>query len=203
MRNRGIGRARIFMGAVLLLAAVVTWGIGLTMSSHGEGVARGTDYVRTTVVTFKRNGAIGTLILCALGAWLLFPIRRPKWPVRDWALMGVLALLFATSVYTLVSLRPFASSDLNVDENFAVMNADAGANTFATERRGVTASQAPQIGSAMNAAIMARSDLTRRNEQERSAVANVAEEESDAEDNHGSPPDADEPAKDESDLNQQ
>lgn len=119
MRNRGIGRARMFMGALLLLAAVLTWGIGLTMSPHGESVARGTDYLRSTILTFKRNGAIGTLILCALAAWLLFPRRRPKWPARDWSLTLVVALLAASSIYTLISLQRFGPHIASADENLA------------------------------------------------------------------------------------
>ena len=105
MRNRGIGRARMFMGALLLLAAIITWATGLMMSPHGDVVAKGTEHVRTTVVTFMRNGAIGTLVLCALAAWLLFPARRPKWPARDWALIVVLVILAGSSVYTLVWLQ--------------------------------------------------------------------------------------------------
>jgi hypothetical protein len=83
----------------------MTWGIGIMMSPHGQSVAAGTEHVRTTVVTFMRNGAIGTLILTALAAWLLFPARRPKWPARDWALIGVLVLLAGTSIYTLAWLQ--------------------------------------------------------------------------------------------------
>ena len=105
MRNRGIGRARMFMGALLLLAAIITWATGLMMSPHGDVVAKGTEHVRTTVVTFMRNGAIGTLVLCGLAAWLLFPARRPKWPARDWALIVVLLILAGSSVYTLVWLQ--------------------------------------------------------------------------------------------------
>ena len=80
------------MGALLLLVAVVTWGIGAMMSPHGSTVAKGTDHVRSVVVTFMRNGAIGTIVLSALAAWLLFPARRPKWPARDWALIVLLGL---------------------------------------------------------------------------------------------------------------
>ncbi|HYX45316.1 MAG TPA: hypothetical protein VE820_00610 [Sphingomicrobium sp.] len=105
MRNRGIGRARMFMGALLLTAAVLTWITGLMMSPHGDTVAKGTEHVRTTVVTFMRNGAIGTLVLCALSAWLLFPVRRPKWPTRDWALIVLLVLLAGSSLYTLIWLQ--------------------------------------------------------------------------------------------------
>ena len=105
MSNRGIGRVRMFMGALLLVAAIVTWGIGLMMSPHGESVAEGTEHVRTTIVTFMRNGAIGTLVLCAISAWLLFPARRSRWPARDWALIAVLVILAASSIYTLVWLQ--------------------------------------------------------------------------------------------------
>jgi drug/metabolite transporter (DMT)-like permease len=95
----------MFMGALLLTAAVLTWVTGLMMSPHGDTVAKGTEHVRTVVVTFMRNGAIGTLILCALSGWLLFPARRPKWPARDWALIALLVLLAGSSVYTLVWLQ--------------------------------------------------------------------------------------------------
>ena len=93
------------MGALLLTAAVLTWITGLMMSPHGDTVAKGTEHVRTTVVTFMRNGAIGTLVLCALSAWLLFPVRRPKWPTRDWALIVLLVLLAGSSLYTLIWLQ--------------------------------------------------------------------------------------------------
>jgi drug/metabolite transporter (DMT)-like permease len=95
----------MFMGALLLLAAIITWGTGFMMSPHGDVVAKGTEHVKTTVVTFMRNGAIGTLILCAISAWLLFPARRPKWPARDWTLIIVLVLLTGSSIYTLVWLQ--------------------------------------------------------------------------------------------------
>ena len=93
------------MGALLLTAAVLTWITGLMMSPHGDTVAKGTEHVRTTVVTFMRNGAIGTLILAGLSAWLLFPARRPKWPARDWALIVLLVVLAGSSVYTLIWLQ--------------------------------------------------------------------------------------------------
>ena len=105
MRNRGIGRGRMFMGALLLVAAIMTWAVSFMMSPHGDTVAKGTEHVRTTIVTFMRNGAIGTLVLTALAAWLLFPPRRPRWPARDWALVVVLALLAGSSIYTLVWLQ--------------------------------------------------------------------------------------------------
>lgn len=105
MSNRGIGRGRMFMGALLLLAAIITWGVGFMMSPHGDVVAQGTEHVKTTVVTFMRNSAIGTLILSALAAWLLFPARRPKRPARDWVLIVVLVVLAASSIYTLAWLQ--------------------------------------------------------------------------------------------------
>jgi drug/metabolite transporter (DMT)-like permease len=95
----------MFMGALLLTAASLTWGTGLMMSPHGETVARGTEHVRTTIVTFMRKGAIGTLILTALSAWLLFPARRPKWPVRDWMIIALLVFLAGSSLYTLIWLE--------------------------------------------------------------------------------------------------
>ncbi|HEY9014214.1 MAG TPA: hypothetical protein VIM84_04015 [Gemmatimonadales bacterium] len=105
MRNRGIGRARMFMGGMLLFAAVIAWFTALMMSPHGSEVAAGTEHVRTTVVTFLRNSAIGTLILSAIAGWLLFPSRRPRWPARDYAIIGVLGILVATSIYQLFWVR--------------------------------------------------------------------------------------------------
>ena len=101
MKNRGIARGRLFMGGLLLFAAVIAWGVALMMSPHGEQSADGVDHVRTTIVTFIRNSAIGTLVLTALAGWLLFPPRRPKWPARDWAIIGIIALLVTTSLWQL------------------------------------------------------------------------------------------------------
>jgi drug/metabolite transporter (DMT)-like permease len=95
----------MFMGALLLLAAVLTWGIGLMMSPHGQTVAQGTEHVRSTAVTFMLKDAVGTLVLCALAAWLLFPARRPAWPARDWALIVLLVFLAGSSLYTLIWLQ--------------------------------------------------------------------------------------------------
>ncbi|MFL6760844.1 hypothetical protein [Sphingomonas sp.] len=105
MSNRGIGRARMFMGGLLLFATVILWMLGLWMSPHGESVAVGTEHVRPVIVRYIRNNAIGTLVLCALSGWLLFPARRPKWPARDWAIVGLIALMVATSLYQLIWLR--------------------------------------------------------------------------------------------------
>ena len=105
MRNRGIGRARMFMGGLLLFAAVIAWFTSFMMSPHGDTVAQGTEHVKTTVVIFMRNSAIGTLILCALAGWLLFPARRPKWPQRDYAIIALIALLVLSSIYDLIWLQ--------------------------------------------------------------------------------------------------
>jgi len=102
VRNRGIVRARMFMGGLLLFAAVIAWGTSVMMSPHGSSVAEGTQHVRTVVATFVRNSAIGTLILSALAGWLLFPWRRPKAPRRDWAIAAVLAILVLTSLWQLI-----------------------------------------------------------------------------------------------------
>jgi len=103
--NRGIGRARMFLGGLLLFAAVIAWGTALMMSPHGEVSVAGTEHVRTTIVVFLRNSAIGTLLLCAISAWLLFPARRPKWPARDCAIVALITLMMASSLYQLVWLR--------------------------------------------------------------------------------------------------
>ena len=101
MRNRGIARGRLFMGGILLFAAVIAWSTGLWLNPTNEDGAAGLDSVKETVVIVVRNSAIATLILAAVSAWLLFPSRRPKWPLRDYALMGVLAVLVASSLYQL------------------------------------------------------------------------------------------------------
>ncbi len=103
--NRGIGRGRMFLGGILLTAAAVTWATSLMMSPHGTAVADGTEHVREVVVVFVRNSAIGTLLLCALAGWLLFPNPRPRKPRRDYAIIAVLAVLAATSIYQLIWLR--------------------------------------------------------------------------------------------------
>ena len=105
MRNRGIGRARMFMGGLLLFAAAIAWATTLMMSPHGEALAPGTEHVRNTVVVFLRNSAIGNLVLCVLAGWLLFPSRRPRTPRRDWAIISVLGIIVLTSLYQLIWLR--------------------------------------------------------------------------------------------------
>jgi hypothetical protein len=92
------------MGGLLLFAAVIAWATALMMNPHGQSTAPGLDNVRSTVVVFMRNSAIGTLILSALAGWLLFPSRRPKKPVRDWTIAAVLAVLVLSSLYQLIWL---------------------------------------------------------------------------------------------------
>lgn len=103
--NRGIGRGRMFLGGLILFAAVIAWATTLMMSPHGQSGAPGAEHVRTTVVIFVRNSAVGTLVMCALAGWLLFPVRRPRAPRRDWAILGIIALMVLTSLYQLMWLR--------------------------------------------------------------------------------------------------
>jgi len=76
VRNRGIGRARMFFGGLMLFATVIAWAVGLWMSPHSPQAAPGVEHVRTTVTTFVGKAAVGTLILCALSGWLLFPTMK-------------------------------------------------------------------------------------------------------------------------------
>jgi len=103
--NRGIGRARLFMGTVILLATVIAWATAFMMSPHGDTVVPGTEHVRPSVAAFLDKSAIGTLLLAALAGWLLFPARRPKKPWRDWAIAAVLAVLVLSSLYQLIWLN--------------------------------------------------------------------------------------------------
>lgn len=105
MRNRGIGRGRMFMGGLLLFAAVISWATALMMSPHGSVSAQGTQHVRTVVAEFIRNNALGNLVLCGLSGWLLFPSRRPRWPARDWSILAIVAVVAGTSIYQLIWLR--------------------------------------------------------------------------------------------------
>jgi len=95
----------MFLGGLLLFAAVIAWFTGLMMSPHGTSAGGAGEHVRGTVVTFIRNSAFGTIGLCALAGWLLFPARRPRWPARDYAILGVIAVLAATSIYNLIWLQ--------------------------------------------------------------------------------------------------
>src|SRR5690349_5384605 len=95
----------MFMGGLILFAAIIAWATALMMSPHGQSQAEGTEHVRTTVVTFMRNSAIGTLLLCAMAGWLLFPARRPRAPRRDKAIAIVIGVMAVTSLYQLYWLR--------------------------------------------------------------------------------------------------
>jgi drug/metabolite transporter (DMT)-like permease len=95
----------MFMGGLLLFAAVIAWFTGLMLSPHFSDTVTGVNHVRATVAIFLRNSAIGTLILCALAAWLSFPRRRPKWPARDYAILGIIGILAASSIYNLIWLE--------------------------------------------------------------------------------------------------
>lgn len=99
----------MFMGSLLLFAAVIAWSMTLWMSPHGTSVAEGTQHVRSVVATFVRNSAIGTLILCAIAGWMLYPERRPRAQRRDWAIGAVIAILVATSIYQLIWIRSLLS----------------------------------------------------------------------------------------------
>lgn len=105
VKDRGIGRARIFVGEFLLLAAIIVWGTALLMSPHGSNDAVGNDYVRTTVASFLNHSAIATLVLAGIAGWLLFPARRPRKPLRDWSLIAVISALTATSIYQIIWLQ--------------------------------------------------------------------------------------------------
>ena len=105
MSNRGIFRGRLFMGNLILLAAVIAWFTAIMMSPHGTTVADGTEHVRNSITIFLRKSAIGTLLLSALAAYLLFPNRRPDNQRRDWAILAVLAVLVLSSIYQLVWLE--------------------------------------------------------------------------------------------------
>jgi hypothetical protein len=112
-------RVRLLLGVLLLFAAVLTWGIGLSLSPHAKVVVAGTEHLRSTVVTFKRNSAIGTLLLSAIASWMLFPRLRPRRPVRDWAVIVLVASLAASSAYTLLSFRGSLAKSTGSGEHLA------------------------------------------------------------------------------------
>jgi len=100
VRNRGIGRGSIFFGGLLLAAAAGVLGTSVLMSPHHT--VGGDEQVRTTVALFVRNSAIGALLLSALAGYMLFPNPRPRKPVRDRVLIGVIALLSLAALYQLI-----------------------------------------------------------------------------------------------------
>jgi hypothetical protein len=95
----------MFVGGLILFAAIIAWAVALSMSPHGAESPAGLEHIRSTVVVFVRNSALGTLVLCALAAWLLFPLRRPRAPRRDWAIIATIAVMVLTSIYQLIWLR--------------------------------------------------------------------------------------------------
>ncbi len=103
----------MFVGAFLLLAAIIVWGTGFLTSPHGETVAPGTEHVRSVVVIYLRNAALATIVLAAISAFLLFPARRPRAPKRDWAVGIVIAVLVASSLYQLYWLRTSVLPEAN------------------------------------------------------------------------------------------
>ncbi len=105
MRNRGVGRARLFVGGFVLSAAAIVWAIALLMNPRGSGAGQGTEYVREVIVVYLRNSALATLGLASLSAFLLFPERRVRWPARDWTIGLLIVLLCLTSIYQLIWLR--------------------------------------------------------------------------------------------------
>jgi hypothetical protein len=209
VRNRGIARARMFMGALLLLAAMFTWGIGLTMSPHGETVARGTEYLRTTIVTFKRNGALGTLILCAIAAWLLFPRRRPRSPRRDWSLIMLLAFLIGSSFYTLIWLPPFAPNTVDIDENLAITDISIDRNASvaapAMEAANINPAPPPDLNrpEVRGPASVTEPNDGLRPDSQAQFEADVTEEQADVEANVGSYGGRAEPTNNETDENEE
>ena len=81
------------MGGLLLFAAVIAWGTALMMSPHGEVRSpTGTEHVRTVVVIFVRNSAIGTLVLCGAVGLAAVPgaaaARRRRATGRSAAVLG-------------------------------------------------------------------------------------------------------------------
>ena len=104
----------MFLGGIILAAAVVAWGTTILMSPHGTTIAGGPEHVRSTVAIFLRNSAIGTLVLSALAAYLLFPARRPRQPIRDRLLIGLIVVLVVTSLYQLVWVQTKVLADAQV-----------------------------------------------------------------------------------------
>ena len=99
------GRGRLFLGAILMLGALVACVTGLFINPVEEGTASGPAYVRDTVVVFMRNSAVATLLLVGLACLLLFPRPRLRNPVRDGILVGLALVLAVVSIYRLVWLQ--------------------------------------------------------------------------------------------------
>ena len=85
--NRGIARARMFVGGLLLFAAVIAWATALLMSPHGQRGRRRDATMSGPVVASSST--------TARSAPCCFPrsppgccsrARRPRNPLRDWAI---------------------------------------------------------------------------------------------------------------------
>ncbi len=211
MGSATIRRVRTSLGAILLVAAVVTWGIGLMMSPHGQPVVAGTEHIRSTVVTFRHNAAIGTLILSAIAAWLLYPKLRSKWPMRDWALIVLFMALTASSIYTLLWLTPSVVHGGAPDENVAISDANmdaissGGAQASELPPTSMTAvspyAQFPSPDPVTGAAERANNRVA-GTEQEQSSEVNLTRDQQDATKNAQSESPEDEIANDGTDENQ-
>jgi hypothetical protein len=103
--DRGVVRARVVFGGLILFAAVISWFTGLMMSPHGAEAGSNADHVRAIVVQFIRRNAIGNLVLCAIAAWLLAPLQRAPRPARDLVLIAIIGVIVVTSFYQLFWLR--------------------------------------------------------------------------------------------------
>ena len=95
-----VGSARTRM-ASLIVGAYHTAGQAGRVNNQPYPLTEQLEQVRATVALFIRNSAIGNLLLCALAAWLLFPLRRPRAPRRDWAIVAAIAVIVLTSLYQL------------------------------------------------------------------------------------------------------
>ena len=101
MKFRGIVRARIFVGGFLLIAALLSWGIGVAGGSDAVSSPDNDNHVRLAAAVYQRNIAYATIAMSVLAGILLFPARRPRMPKWDWAIGLLVALLIGTSLYQL------------------------------------------------------------------------------------------------------
>ena len=108
MSNVGSGRARLFLGAVLLAAALLVCATAFFMSPHQpRPEAEGVEHLRRVVITFVRNAAAGTLVLTGLAAWLLAPLRRLRRPPWDNLIIALIVALVLASVGQLIWVELF------------------------------------------------------------------------------------------------
>ena len=101
MKFRGVVRARIFVGGFLLVAALLSWGIGVAGGSDAVSSPDNANHVRLAAAVYQRNIAYATIAMSLLAGILLFPARRPRMPKWDWAIGLLVALLIGTSLYQL------------------------------------------------------------------------------------------------------